>query len=42
MKEGVKMYINPFLAGILATLFTEVLLIIGIGIYFGIKQSKDK
>lgn len=36
------MYINPFLAGILATLFTEILLIFGIAIYFGIKQSKNK
>ena len=42
MKEGVNMYINPFLAGILATLFTEILLIMGIAIYFGIKQSKNK
>lgn len=32
------MYINPFLAGILATLGTELLLIIGAAFYLNIKK----
>ena len=36
------MYINPFLAGIIATLLVEILGIIGVVIYFTIKQNKNK
>lgn len=36
------MYINPFIAGIFLTLFSEILIIIGISIYLGIKQNKKQ
>lgn len=36
------MYINPFLAGVLATLMVEILGIIGVATYFTIKQNKNK
>ena len=41
-KEEQLMYINPFLAGIIATLLVEILGIIGVAIYFAIKQNKNK
>lgn len=33
------MYINPFAAGALATLFTEVIIIFGVAIYYTIKKN---
>lgn len=33
------MYINPFAAGVLATLFTEVVIILGATIYYAIKKN---
>ena len=33
------MYINPFAAGVFATLIVEVILIVGIGIYITIKNK---
>ncbi len=36
------MYINPFVAGILATILTEVIIVIGIGIYTTFKNNGGK
>lgn len=33
------MYINPFAAGVLATLFTEAIIIFGVAIYYTIKKN---
>lgn len=33
------MYINPFIAGVTTTLFVEVAIILGIGIYITIKNN---
>lgn len=33
------MYINPFAAGVLATLFAEVIIILGAAIYYTIKKN---
>lgn len=33
------MYINPFMAGVATTLFAEVVIIIGVGIYLTIKNN---
>lgn len=33
------MYINPFAAGVLATLFTEVITIFEVAIYYTIKKN---
>lgn len=32
-------YINPFAAGVLATLFTEVIIIFEVAIYYTIKKN---
>lgn len=34
------MYINPFVAGILVTLFVEAIVLVGLGIYSNIKDKK--
>ena len=33
------MYINPFIGGVLATLFTEVVIVLGVAIYYTIKRN---
>lgn len=33
------MYINPFIAGVLATLFAEIVIILGAAIYYTIKKN---
>lgn len=33
------MYINPFIAGVATTLFVEVAIILGIGIYITLKNN---
>lgn len=35
------MYINPFAAGVLATLFTEVIIIFEVAIYYTIKRITE-
>ncbi len=35
------MYINPFLAGILSTLWVETALFIGVVLYFNNKKNKE-
>lgn len=34
------MYINPFLAGVLATIFTEISILFAIGVYGVFKRGK--
>ena len=34
------MYINPFLAGVLATIFTEISVLFAIGVYGVFKRGK--
>lgn len=36
------MYINPFVAGILVTLFVEAIALVGFGIYSNIKDKKQE
>lgn len=36
------MYVNPFVAGVLATILAEVVIIIGIGIYTTFKKNGGK
>lgn len=36
------MYINPFVAGILATILTEVIIVIGIAVYTTFKNNGGK
>lgn len=33
------MYINPFVAGVLATLFAEVVIVLGVATYYTIKKN---
>lgn len=33
------MYINPLVAGVLATLFAEVVIVLGVAIYYTIKKN---
>ena len=39
-KEGIGMYINPFVAGILVTLLVEAIVLVGLGVYSNIKDKK--
>ena len=42
-KKGVKgMYINPFLAGVVATIVFEVIMFFLYSVYVAIKSSKDE
>ena len=42
-KKGVKeMYINPFWAGVVATIVFEVIMFFLYSVYLAIKSSKDK
>lgn len=34
------MYINPFLAGVLATIFTEITILFALGVYAALKRGK--
>ena len=34
------MYINPFLAGVLATIFTEITILFALGVYAAFKRGK--
>lgn len=36
------MYVNPFVAGVLATILAEVVIVIGIGIYTTFKKNGGK
>lgn len=36
------MYVNPFVAGVLATILAEVFIVIGIGIYTTFKKNGGK